>query len=378
LRADNHWARECIHQAKKLQGLQVNARQHRCISSGLPLSTPPRSHRGRHRAKPEKNFVVLFAFFCVCLWLFPELGFAQEGEQEIVANLAAGRVVICVAHDAIILSAIEQKTEPGSHPPLMIPLSERRIAILLGATEWVAPASAQPPVRLDRELPRLLAQVALPRQQTREFQASDIETIGVVFLERLRAVASQLHHKIDLGAEEPLVALVLVDYLQDYGPEVWELRYRVAQEALRGNFWRTRVLRPSYTQLYPPEKGKPRTLMEVRYPPDEKTPALLDLLKQDDPRLARIRSGDPKMARVADQLIQGESPKAQGADAAALLRAALGAVVEPDAQLVLAVLYEEQGFQWVLAPPELPEKAEDEKPREPGAPTLRKKPKPPQ
>jgi len=289
----------------------------------------------------------------------------------VVANLAAGRAVICVASNGIVIGAVEHRIESGSRPPLVVPIGERRVAILLGAVEWISPASGQPPVRLDHELPALARAAARPRQARDPYPAAnDIESIGVAFLEQVRAAASQLHHKLDLQPNEPLVELLLVDYVKDYGPEVWLLRYRVEQEAFRGDYWRTRVLRPSYTQFYPPEKGQPHTLIEVRYP-DESAPTLLDLLNQNDSRLALLRDADPRIARVLDHLARGESHKAHATDVAEFLRAALGIIGGTDVKQILGALDEQRGFDWVIAPPELPEKAQG-KPREPSAPTLRK------
>ena len=317
------------------------------------------------------------AFICVCLWFLPLPAPAQESEQEVAANLAAGRVVVYVAGNGIVIGAAEPAgagVEPGSRPPAVLPLGGGRIGILLGAIEWLAPASGHPPVRLDRELPRLASEAAPRRRQTEPEQASDIESIGVALLERLHTLAGQLHRKLDLKPEEPLLELLLVNYVENYGPEVWLLRYRIAQDAWRGDYWRTRVLRPSYTQLYPPEKGHPRTLIEVRYPADAPGPALLDLLKQNDPRVARLGSADEAMSRASERLIRGETNKGSADDAAAFLRAALPAVWGADAKLVLGVLREQRGFEWVVQPPELPQTAEEGKPREPGAPTLLKKP----
>ena len=79
-----------------------------------------------------------------------------------------------------------------------------------------------------------------------------------------------LHHKINLGEDEPLIRIVLAGFVRDYGPEAWTIDYHIAQDALGNDIWRTRVLRPTYNQLYPPEKGKPKTFMEVRYPPENR------------------------------------------------------------------------------------------------------------
>ncbi len=325
-------------------------------------------------AQGLRRSLISLIFICVHVWFLPCSAAAQEGQQEVVANLAAGRVLIYVARNGIVIGAAEQQVEPGSRPPAILPLGGTRIGVLLGAVEWVMPASGRPPVRLDRELPRLASEAAPQRRQAADEQASDIESIGVALLERLRAVTSQLHHKLNLGRDEPLVELVLVNYAENYGPEAWLLKYRVSQDALGNDYWRTRVLRPSYTQLYPPEKGHPRTLIEVHYPADDPSPGLLELLIQNDPRVVRLRTADQAMARATEHLTRGESNKATDDDATALLRAALPAISGPDAKLVLGVLREERGFEWVLAPPEPPQSAEEGKPREPGAPTLRKKP----
>ena len=174
----------------------------------------------------------------------------REGD-EVVANLAAGRVVVTVAKDGILVGAIEQPLEANSVSPRLVSVSGSHVAILLGAAEWILPGSKT--VRLERSVPRLTGDPSRAAANDPE-AASDIEQIGVGFLERLRPLVEQLHHRIDLGPDEPILEILLVGYAADYGPEVWLLKYRVVQEALRGDYYRTRPLRPSYTQLYPPEK----------------------------------------------------------------------------------------------------------------------------
>lgn len=319
-------------------------------------------------------FSAIAVFLCVHSWLLPPNARAQ-GEQEVVANPAAGRTVVYVAGNGVVVGVVAPNApgaEPGSHLLPILPLGGSRIGVLLGAIEWLSPTSGRPPVRLDQELPGLASEAAPLRRQPEPSQASDIEAIGVALLERLHATASQLHHKIDLKPDEPLLELLLVNYIEDYGPEVWLLRYRIAQDAWRGDYWRTRVLRPSYTQLYPPEKGHPRTLIEVRYPPEEPGPGVLDLLTQDDPQMARLRAADEPITRAIERLVRGESNKGSADDAVAFLRAALPALYGTDAKLALGVLREHRGFEWVVEPPELPQPAKAGKPREPGAPTLRK------
>jgi hypothetical protein len=321
----------------------------------------------------------LSAFLCVALRLPPALAQSQTAEQEVVANHAGGRVILTVARDAILIAAIENRFEPEARPPVIVQLSRQRIAILLGAVEWTSPIGATDPVRLDNEITRVMGGISGPKRLAQE-QESDLENLGLAFLEPLRNAAARLHHRVNLPPDEPLLELLLVGYVEGYGPEVWSLRYRMAQDPLRGDYWQTRVLRPAYNQLYPPEKGQPRTLMETRYPPEEKRnevdPTLLELLLSGDERLDRIRTGDPAATRATQRLHAGESNKATAAELTAFLQTALNAIVPPERALALAIIRERTGFEWVIAPPPpAPEKrAEDDKDREPGAPTLRKKP----
>src|SRR5712692_338647 len=329
----------------------------------------------KRKAPALSELFLLSVFICFHLWFFSPSASAQQSEQNPVAGLAAGRVFLYVASDGIVIGALEQNSKAGARPPVILPLGAGRIAILLGPVEWASSSSSQAPVRLDRELPHL-ANEAAPgrRRQPTPAQASDIEAIGVALLERLRALAGQLYAKVALRRDQPLVELLLVDLTEDYGPEVWLVSYRVTQDALGNDYWRTRVLRPTYTHLYPPEKGQPRTLIEVRYPGDAPGPALLELLNQNDPRLARLRTADLPTTRAVERLTNGQSNKAAVDDAAVFLRAALPAIAGQDTKLVMAVLQERRGFAWLLEPPEPPQSAEEGKPREPGAPTLRKKP----
>ncbi|HXR09410.1 MAG TPA: hypothetical protein VN792_01475, partial [Candidatus Acidoferrales bacterium] len=114
-------------------------------------------------------------------------------------NLAEGRVVICGAKDAIILAAMDAHGEAGSRTPEIAILSAERIGVMLGAVEWVEPDSKDKPIRLDNEFHSLIA-AALNTggPQDNGFRASDIESIGIAVLERVRVLAGMLHHKINL------------------------------------------------------------------------------------------------------------------------------------------------------------------------------------
>jgi hypothetical protein len=329
-------------------------------------------------------FAFIGVLTCVYLWIFSAPAMAQQAsDQEVAVNLTEGRVVLCATKDAIILGAMEAQGEAGSRAPEITILSIERMGVMLGAVEWVLPDSQDKPVRLDSEFTKLVA-AALNNggKKDEAFRASDIESIGISVLERIRELAGQLHHKINLGEDEPLVRMVLAGYVKDYGPEVWVLDYHIRQDALGNDVWRTRVLRPSYNQLYPPEKGQPKTVMEVRYPPENRAsgdPELLDLLQQNDSRVAKIRAANELQEKSVSLAVQGQSQKADSASIANFLKAALPAIGPPEAKLIMAKVDYDGGFHWILAPPKPPapppgEKPSEKTPEEPDRPTLRHKP----
>jgi len=303
--------------------------------------------------------------------------FAQQPgtpTDEIVANLAAGRVVIAVVKDAILVGTVENPVEVGTHPPIPVPISTNRLGVVLGAVDWLSPASHQELARLDQELPHLRSHLIAPEPHLGLAQgggeASDIEDIGQGLLERLDQVAPDLHSKVDLPETEPLAELIVVDILPGYGPEVWQLSYGIEQQEDDNDYWSTRVLRPSYLQFWPPEKGQPRTLVEFAYPTDNAPPTLLSLLRNHDPRMEKIMSSDPKMAAVANRLLEGESNKISAVDATQFLRAALDAIAPPNARETMATITEDNGFAWILAPPREPKTAISQQERPADAPTL--------
>src|ERR1700693_3621094 len=91
-----------------------------------PLANPSRSR------PPTRRFVLAFAFFQI-IAVAPKLSAQENRGGEIVSNLATGRVVFCVAHDAIIVAATSGGGEVGSRPPAVLPVSSGRIGVLLGA-----------------------------------------------------------------------------------------------------------------------------------------------------------------------------------------------------------------------------------------------------
>lgn len=300
---------------------------------------------------------------------------AQHPSEEVVATLSAGHVVWCVTKDSILVAAVGGGGEPGSHLPEIVSIGSFRIAVLLGAVDW-AQGSAGKTVRLDAELPRAVAKATRrPTQGTPDpNEPSDIEQIGVGMLELLRPLVADLHRKLDLAPDEPLVELLLADYAENYGPEIWSLQYRIKQENLGNDYWDTRIQRPAYYQLYPPEKGSARTFMEAQYPPNLAQINLVARLAQNDPVIDRIRDASTATDVALRALADGHSDKAAGPPVADFLRSALPALNSTQPALVLAQIDAKRGFQWLVPPAESPPPPPqpDTKPVEPGAPSLRK------
>jgi hypothetical protein len=338
---------------------------------------------------PQKNFFFfpyfahfLSVFICVHLFQAPPARAQESREEEVAVNLAEGRVVICAAKDAIILAAMSAKGEATSRPPAIEILSAERMGVMLGAVEWDQPDSKESTVRLDQEFRHIIAAAfnntsKLPKEPDAN---NDIETIGIALLERIRQVAELLRHKVNLSEDEPLIRIVLADYVRDYGPEVWTIDYRIHQDLLGNDLWRTRVLRPVYRQLYPPEKGKPKTFMEVRYPPENRATGeaeFLDLLQQNDLRLVKFRTATEVQSKSVTLAVEGQSQKSDAASLVNFMKSAFPAVTLPDTKLTMALVDYDAGFKWILQPPKAPapppgEKPKEQTPEEPERPSLRR------
>lgn len=318
--------------------------------------------------------------FCVlaCIAL-AQVAAAQERDRgdEIVANLAGGRVIVHVARDKIVFAAINEPVEANSIPPRVLNIDHAHIAILLGASEWNVTIDPKP-VRLDKDFPRVPGKNPHYAADAEEV-APDLDVIGVAFLERLRPLVAQLHHKIEFKPEEALFEVVLIGFApDDYGPEIWTIDYHIHQEeiATRGDFWQTRLLRPRFTQLYPPEKKAPKTLVEIRYPETIQGPTLQQLISGNDPEIEKVYRANPKFSKVAENIDHGQANKAAPEDATEFMRAVLPLISEK-ATFIMGTM-NEGGFDWVVPPDEPVEKAQEEKNRPPDAPSLHRKIKPQQ
>ena len=307
---------------------------------------------------PVATAALLSCAVAVCPSLAQDATPPSQG-QELVASLAAGRVVIAVLKDAILIATVENPIEAETRPPAPVEIDSSRVGIILGPVDWFSPTSQQDLARLDKELPHLKARLVTNAPHLSQAhggdEAADIEATGQGLGERLNQVAKGLRSKLNVPAGEPLAELVVADYLGGYGPEVWQLTYGFKQQQQKGDYWDTVVQKPTYLQFWPPEKGQPKTLVEFAYPVENAPASLLELLRQKDPRLERIRNSDPQMALVASQ-IQTDSTKLLAAEATQFLRAALAAIVSPNARETMAIIAMERGFSWVLPPPAEPER----------------------
>jgi hypothetical protein len=318
---------------------------------------------------------LLLAFVAVMAFALP----LHAQEDEIVANLAGGRVIVQVSRDAIIFGAIDHPLEATAVPPRVAAIGPTHVGIFFGASEWQVPAQPRP-IRLDKNVGDLHA--GAPAYQPAGSGDPDLELIGTAFLEKLRPLVSQLHHKIDLKPDEPLFEIVLIGYApKDYGPEVWLIDYGAEQQSVstRGDYWQTRLLRPRFTQLYPPEKHEAKTIVETRFPMNLQAIPLLGLIQQNDPRIAQLRSSDQRFAKVLDQIEHGQANKSISQDSADLLRAALPLIAN-GSTFIEGKMPEGGGFDWIVPPEEPVEKHAEEKDKErpPDAPTLVRKPNPQQ
>ena len=304
--------------------------------------------------------------------------------EEIVVNLATGRVIIAVVKDAILIATIENPIEPQTHPPIPVELNIRRAGVMLGAVDWFSPSSDLELARLDRELPRLrghfASQAAGPHleQAGPNVEATDIESVGQGLFERLNVVAGDLHAKLDWPSDEP----VRRTHRRRLHPELRPGSLAAHLFAAAGNaahrFLRHARFSSDLFTVLAPEKGQPHTLVEFQYPPDKTLPTLLDLLRQKDPRIQKICDSDAKMREVADHFLEGDSNKILSVDATQFLRAALAVMSPPNARQTMASITVEDGFNWILKPPAEPKrpttakKAPEQQQQQEEAPSLLK------
>src|SRR5271167_4683181 len=141
-------------------------------------------HGRLHRtASDSYTGIALLLVLAIVFLLCPRPAAAQQVQdvptEEIVVNFAAGRVVIAVVKDAILIGTIENQIEPQTHPPIPVQMNGKRAGVLLGAVDWFSPSSQLQIARLAIELPRLHGHFAVSgphlNQAATTAEASDIE-----------------------------------------------------------------------------------------------------------------------------------------------------------------------------------------------------------
>ncbi|MGH9864214.1 MAG: hypothetical protein ACRD4H_02245 [Candidatus Acidiferrales bacterium] len=331
----------------------------------------------------RRSFTLYLVALAAAVSIFPSHSFAQspdqENSEEIVANLYAGRVVIGVAKDGIVVATLENPIEPETRPPMIVPLSDERVAILLGAVDWWLPSEHRELSRIDKELPELPPPTGLRKTPSLGgtdsgvgVEANDIEQIGGRLHDRLTLIAGHVHSNLNFAPNEPILAMILVDYVQNYGAEVWLIQYPIEQEPEQGDFWQTTVLQPQYTQLWPPEKGQPRGLVEISYPSESVGANLSALVGLGDPRIATALSASPALRETSQSILNGGIQELPAASVAAFLRESLRAIAQPGSRMIEAEINKERGIGWFIAPPEEAPKSGSEQVRPSGAPSLRR------
>ncbi|MFZ0211339.1 MAG: hypothetical protein WBE20_00415 [Candidatus Acidiferrales bacterium] len=324
--------------------------------------------------------VLLAAGGLVCGFIAPRVSLAkqdQEKTEEIVANLYAGRVVVGVAKDGIVVATLENPIEPATRPPMIVSLANERVAVILGAGDWWLPDQQRELARFDQELPQLPTAAgadAAPHLATGagedSGEATDIERLADRLHFRLDQVARHIHGDLRLGENEPILEVVLADYAPDYGPEVWLISYSLEQDPEQGDFWQTRALQPQFTQLWPPEKGAARGLVEVSYPAEPADATLATLIGVGDSRVGAALSSAPGMQAISETILDGKIEKLLAVDVAAFLRTSLRGIAAPGARMVEAEVNKDQGVGWFITPPpEVPQPG-SELERPAGAPSL--------
>src|SRR5271154_1678144 len=185
----------------------------------MPLFFHPRSfHCGLSRAACHSHVrIAALLALAIAVALCPHPAAAQQVQdvptEEVVVNFAAGRVVIAVVKDAILIGTIENQIEPQTHPPTPVQMNRTRAGILLGAVDWFSPSSQLQLARLDTELPHLHGHftASSPRlnQAQATAEATDLEALGQNLFERMNVVAGNLHGKVDWPSAEPVAQLIV-------------------------------------------------------------------------------------------------------------------------------------------------------------------------
>src|SRR5215831_4372219 len=139
---------------------------------------------------PVGTSVLRMALAAASLAIFLLPAAAQDRDDEIVATLAGGRVIVHATQENIIFIAINEPIEEtGSVPPRIVSLDSRHVGVMFGSSEWRIPADPNP-IRLDKQLTRIANQDPNYAGSYNGEAEPDLETIGVAFLVKLTPLAA--------------------------------------------------------------------------------------------------------------------------------------------------------------------------------------------
>src|SRR5690349_10609709 len=69
---------------------------------------------------------------------------AQDRDDEIVATLAGGRVIVHGTREDLTFAVINEPIENGNITPRVVSLDSHHVGVLLGSSEWRIPAEPNP------------------------------------------------------------------------------------------------------------------------------------------------------------------------------------------------------------------------------------------
>ena len=161
----------------------------------------------------------------------------------------------------------ERREARPPRPPAIAPLGAGRVAVVLGASDWTRDDGE--PVRLDEALPAIARKVisTMEKADPLDQSADDIEAIGV----DAAGIRAAFRGRHSLQARPGGRRAADSRCCWQATPKDTGRRSGICSIACSSGTWATttgttRPLRPSYHQLYPPEKGQPRTFVEAQYP----------------------------------------------------------------------------------------------------------------
>ena len=92
---------------------------------------------------PGKRFVLILAALTVFVASPARAQNPDQPTEELVANLASGRVIIAIYKDALVVTTIENKIEPSTLTPPIIPITNQKAGILRVPAPGIPPAPAR-------------------------------------------------------------------------------------------------------------------------------------------------------------------------------------------------------------------------------------------